>query len=225
MKYSRFTISALTALLITAFYLINYKYQLSLDAAENSDLSKNFDNGFFSYLLYFLSKGSELLAVFSFLHLIGVVYEEVKANRIKHCAGERAFCDKYFLHMYATLLFVGTVAWMTALTITDTTFVMSAQELFMRLASVPVDIFTGAIFVAKYLILIILPLVYVVASLVCLVVFWMCVVQVINFLEFAHGKIGDYPEIIRKIKCVMCVSVIVILFAITLYFPVKIIIG
>jgi len=54
MKYSRFKISAITALVITAFYLINYKYQLSLDAVQYSDLSKNFDTEFFSisYIFY-----------------------------------------------------------------------------------------------------------------------------------------------------------------------------
>ncbi|OLY72228.1 hypothetical protein AU074_13720 [Pseudomonas sp. ATCC PTA-122608] len=225
MKYSRFIISALAALLITAFYLINYKYQLSLDIVENSDLNKNFDAGFFSYLLYFLSMGAELLALFSLLYLLGFVSEEIKSNRIKCRVDERAFCDKYFLHLYATLLFVGTVAWMTALTITDTRFVMSAQELFIRLASVPVDIFSGAISVGIYVISFLLPLVYVVASLLCVVVFWMCFVQVINLIEFTHDKIEDYPVMIRKIKCVMCVSVIVILFAITLYFPLRIIFG
>lgn len=225
MKYSRFIISTLTALIIAMFYVLNYKYQLSFRLVVDSDYEEYFGTGLSSLLKILVLQLSELITGFTLLYLFEVVYKEIKKNRIKCLPDNRSFCDKYFLHLYATFFFVGTVAWVTALTITDASFVQSSKELGIYLASVPTSIFSGAIAVANSIIHVILTLVYVVASLVCVVVFWMCVVQVINFIEFAHDKIEDYPEIIRIIKCVMCVSVIVIVFAVTLYFPLRIIFG
>lgn len=225
MKYSRFIISTLTALIIAMFYVLNYKYQLSFRLVVDSDYEEYFGTGLFSLLKILVLQLSELIAGFALLYLFEVVHKEIKKNRIKYLPDNRGFCDKYFLHLYATFLFVGTVAWVTALTIADASFVQSLKELGVYLASVPTSIFSGAIAVANSIIHVILTIAYVIASVVCAVLVWMGVVQIINFITFTQAKMKKHPEAIRKIKCVMCVSVIVIVFAVTLYFPLRIIFG
>lgn len=204
---------------------MEYKYQLSLKLVGNPEYMEYINRhwySFFEYLLYFTS---ETIACYAVLFLFGAVSDEIKKNRVAHIADDRALCDKYFIHLYASLLFAGTVAWVTALTMKDAVFVQTLNDFGLVRSSVPALIFSRAVTVVGSVLSFLLPFGYFVVGIFSFFVIWILIVQIIDFITFVHIKMNKYPKGIKRIKCAVCISGIVILFAVTLYFPLRIILG
>lgn len=218
MKYPRFIISALTALLITMFYVMEYKYQLSLKLVGDPEYLEYLNSHWYSFLEYLLYFASEIIAGYAVLFLFAAVSDEIKKSRVEHIADDRALCEKYFLHLYASLLFAGTVAWVTALTMTDAIFVQTLNDFGLVL-------FSGAVIVVGIVFDFLIKFVSVATVMLCLLVLWIGIVQIIDLITLAQIKMNKYPKGIKRIKCAVCISGIVVLFAVTLYFPLRIIFG